>query len=409
MFNFSHEGVTIASILDTRKANKNSDYPVKIRVTYRRIRKYYVTGKALTSAEWDALPTTKSKAASETRGDIQLSFDIIKRTVQGLITEGAFSFDLLNIRLGRSLTNTLNSAFAGKISELGNEDRIGTKIYYECALSSVEKFAGKQIPFTLVTPDWLRSYEKWMLQQKMSYSTVGMYMRAIRAMINLAKDSGMIKASHYPFGNRKYEIPSAEGRKLALTIDQIQKVLQYSDGQESTEECKDLWYMSYLLNGANIGDLLKLKYSNISDGEVQFYRAKTIRKAKKKKQISATFTPTVQALFEKWGNPDKSPNNYILKYLNNEHNATDQKRIIALVVKHINTKLKVIGEAIGINGITTYSARHSFATVLKRSGADTHFISEALGHQDIKTTSNYLDSFEKHVRVKNAALLTKFE
>ena len=75
----------------------------------------------------------------------------------------------------------------------------------------------------------------------------------------------------------------------------------------------------------------------------------------------------------------------------------------------VNKKLKEIGKAVGIEGLTTYTARLSYATVLKRSGANIAFISESLGHSDLKTTENYLASFEKEERRKNAALLTKFE
>jgi len=58
--------------------------------------------------------------------------------------------------------------------------------------------------------------------------------------------------------------------------------------------------------------------------------------------------------------------------------------------------------------ITFHLARHTFATVLKRSGANIAYISESLGHADQKTTENYLASFEQEERIKNAALLTKF-
>ena len=58
--------------------------------------------------------------------------------------------------------------------------------------------------------------------------------------------------------------------------------------------------------------------------------------------------------------------------------------------------------------ITFHVARHSFATVLKRSGANISYISESLGHSDLKTTEAYLASFEKEERQKNASLLTQF-
>lgn len=60
-----------------------------------------------------------------------------------------------------------------------------------------------------------------------------------------------------------------------------------------------------------------------------------------------------------------------------------------------NKALKKIGETIGLSiPLTTYVARHSFATVLKRSGVNISLIGEAMGHSDLKTTQIYLDSFE---------------
>ena len=64
-------------------------------------------------------------------------------------------------------------------------------------------------------------------------------------------------------------------------------------------------------------------------------------------------------------------------------------------------------DALSISRISTYTARHSYASVLKRSGTNIAYISEILGHSDLKTTENYLASFEKEERIKNAALLTQ--
>lgn len=68
-----------------------------------------------------------------------------------------------------------------------------------------------------------------------------------------------------------------------------------------------------------------------------------------------------------------------------------------------------IAEAVGLPLVTTYSARHSFATVLKRSGTNISYISESLGHSNLAITENYLASFERDERMRNAQLLTKFD
>jgi len=65
----------------------------------------------------------------------------------------------------------------------------------------------------------------------------------------------------------------------------------------------------------------------------------------------------------------------------------------------INYWMKEILPNLGIDKkATTYVARHTFSTVLKRSGASIEFIQEAMGHTDIKTTESYLDSFDKETK-----------
>ena len=88
--------------------------------------------------------------------------------------------------------------------------------------------------------------------------------------------------------------------------------------------------------------------------------------------------------------------------------AIEAKAITRDVVKRINKRMKLIGEELGIGNITTYTARHSYATVLKRSGVNISYRSESLGHTDLRTTEAYLASFEKEERTKNTNLLTSF-
>ena len=157
-----------------------------------------------------------------------------------------------------------------------------------------------------------------------------------------------------------------------------------------------------------MNDLLRLKYGDIMNNEICFYRTKTIHTTSEKKMICAVITPEMQAIISKWGNKDKSHDNYIFPYLKKSDDLIRQKAVIKDVIRRVNKRLKRIGAAIGIERISTYTARHSFASVLKRSGANIAYISESLGHSDLRTTENYLASFEREEREKNAKLLTNF-
>jgi len=407
MFIYSNNGITVASIIDDRRVTIEGTYPIKIRVTHNRVRKYYSTGKNLTLEEWEKMPNTKSKILIDTRLDIQNSFNKVKTGVQELESGNGFSFDALNNYLNKSVSDTLNIAFENKIQELLENTQIGSYIYYKDVLKSVEKFAGNKIQIPSVTVEWLKRYEKYMLNLGRSYTTIGMYCRAIRCIMNQARKAGIIKENQYPFGSGKYEIPTGQSRKMALTLQQIKSIVTYSDGTEATEKYRDLWFFSYLCNGINFADLLTLKYSNIRNGEICFLRAKTLRTSKVKKEVSAVITPEIQKIIDKWGAP-KNPNNYIFPYLTGKETPMEEKNMVRAITKLCNKRLKIIGKSVGIEGISTYTARHSFATVLKRSGANIAYISESLGHNDLKTTENYLASFEREEREKNARLLTNF-
>ena len=408
MFSYSNNGITIASILDQRRGTKGGMFPVKIRVTFKRERTYYSTGKNLNVCDWERLAETKSKKQISLRTDIQYSFDKVKDAVMLLERDDRFSFTALNNFLGKNSADTLNFAFQLKLDSLLENDQVNTHEYYSYTLKSVEEFAGKNIPISSVTPEWLRKYEKYLLKDGKTYTTVGMRCRAIRTIMNNAKDASLIKENQYPFGHGKYDIPTGQGRKLALTLGQIKTLVTYTDGSEATEHARDLWFFSYLCNGINFADLVTLKHSNIQNGEIYFIRAKTIKTSKVKKEICAVITPEMQAIMNRWGNPDKNPDSYIFDFLKGGETPMQIKKRIRDVISNCNRHLRKIGEAINIEGLSTYTARHSYATVLKRSGANIAYISESLGHNDLKTTENYLASFERDERVKNASLLTNF-
>ena len=105
-------------MLDTRRTKSDGKCPVKIRVTHRRTRWYYPTGKDLTPEEWSALSTTKARAMVSIRKDIESSYQIVRSAVEELTTAGAFTFDALNNRLKGATSDTVNTAFRAKMDEL---------------------------------------------------------------------------------------------------------------------------------------------------------------------------------------------------------------------------------------------------------------------------------------------------
>lgn len=407
MFTYAKDGIIVASMIDTRKPNSKGFFPIKIRVNHNRIRDYYSIGISISKEAWEKLPSSKSTQGKATKEAVENSFSLVRANVEALAERGDFSFDALNYRLGRATGDTVNNAIKTKIEILRNEGRIGTMELLVNTLILVEEFAGQDISFSAITVSWLNRCEKHWSKNK-NLTTIGMHMRNIRAIMNQARKAGFLKEAHYPFGKDKYEIKTGESHKKASTSSQIKQIFEYADILEATEKYKALWLFIYMCNGINVADLLKLQYKNIDNGFIYFVRQKTENTTNSRKQIKVAITPQMQEIITKWGNEPK-PENYIFPYLKGDETPQERKNTTKDINKRINRRMQRIGKALGIDNITTYTARHSYATISKRKGVSITYISESMGHSDLKTTEAYLASFEDAEYQKNAHLLMQFD
>lgn len=163
----------------------------------------------------------------------------------------------------------------------------------------------------------------------------------------------------------------------------------------------------YLCNGITVDDLIMLKYRNLYDDEIRFVRGKTKRMTSEIKEIQVPLLKELKTIIKRWGNKPL-PNNYIFPLI--KHTVSSEKLLMrkGSFTKNFNQQLKIIGALLNIDNLTTVTARHSFATVLKRNGVNVPYISESLGHKDVATTERYLAHFEKDTRIENSNLLLSF-
>lgn len=407
MLYYSKDRVTAKVVLDTRRQKGNGLYPIKIAVTYQRKTKYYRTGKDSTPELWESLPTARGRAMVELREDLEASFGIVRDYIKKLTSEGDFTFEALNGRLLGATSDTINTAVANRAKRLAANGQISTSKIYEGLLRTLERYAGNNIRFADVTPKWLRGYERHEQERGIRQTTLGFYLRALRVVISEAVANGNIKPSADPFGRGKFEIREGEGRKLALTLEQIRQIADFKCSPRKAMY-RDYWLFMYLCNGINPKDMSLLKWSNIENGEICFVRLKTKNRTKTEQVIRAIITPKMQEIIDKWGTKP-SADGYIFPILNKFIKTPEKiyNKQFYFMVK-TNRCTNWIGQELGIGKITTYTARHSYATVLKRSGANIAYISESLGHTNLKTTASYLASFEREEREKNALLLEQF-
>jgi hypothetical protein len=182
---FSLEDVTVAIFLDVRDKKENGHFPVKIRVTHNRVQKYYPT-MDVSLDEWETLINGKKPRGVllETKKLIYISFKTITDIIKDLTPGKHFTFQELNMRLKRGTEDSILDAFKNKIDFLKSKGRIGSSVWYGCALSSIEKYVKKDLKFSAVTADWLEGYQKHLEDEGKKETTVSIYLRAMRAIVN---------------------------------------------------------------------------------------------------------------------------------------------------------------------------------------------------------------------------------
>lgn len=398
-------GVVVSVFLDTRTVNKKGTYPVKIKVYFQGKPKYYPTGICMsTKEELEEVLESKSKKNIEIKDIIGKELSRILKNVDILVKRGTFSFSNLNNMLGKNIGGSLNEMISAKIKELENEEKFGTSAFYKGTLSLLKRYMKHDVPINEVTVEWLNGLEKFILKTA-NQTTVAMNMRNIRATMNIAKQVGVIRESDYPFGRGKYQIKEGSGKKKALNKKQLKAIAEYRDGSMTTEFYRDLWLFIYFCNGLNVADLISLKFSDIQNGEISFIRKKTKDRTRDVKRIYAAITPEMYSIINKWGNdPKKSV--YIFPFLKPGDSAWEHEKKKKNLTKLINKRMKMIGEKLNLRKITTYVARHTYATVLRNEGVPISIISPMLGHSSVTTTEIYLADLESEYRAKNASLLS---
>ena len=167
---------------------------------------------------------------------------------------------------------------------------------------------------------------------------------------------------------------------------------------------RDMWLLSYYFNGIYRKDILNLKFKNIENESIHFLRQKTSSTNHISKPIIVALIPQAIEIINRW--KKRNAEDYVFPVLELSMITDEKLKVKHQFIKTINKYMKRIGTEIGYDKpLTTYAARHSYATILKRSGAPLGFISESLGHKSLQTTEAYLDSFEDETRRKYTDML----
>ena len=395
---------TIEAVLYTSKTLSNGQHPIMLRLTKNRKRKYISLHISLALQYWDAekcKPRRNCPDKERIEALIQQKTQELQSQVMDFKTsDKEYTLNTLVEKASRKVVRqTVGEYLNGYIDRLLAEKRVGNAKTFQELRTSLTKFC-RSLDFYFIDIDaeWLKRYEQWLrVERHYSDNSIGIRFRSLRVLYNSAITDGLIKKTDYPFDTFKVSRFKEATAKRSLTKEDIRRIM---DCEVRTltkypkpflQLAKDLFLFSYLSCGINLTDILHIRYADIVDGRLVFNRQKT------GKLLSFQLQPAALDILGKYRQPNAHPQDYIFPVLRRSVHVTAQQQYgrVQRTNKRINRYLKLIGEHLHLPiTLTTYVARHSFATVLKRSGVSTSIISESLGHSSEKITQIYLDSFE---------------
>ena len=370
-----------------------------LRFTHDRTTKFVALGLSVEPHYWDkdtelVLPTCPERITLQSQIDRTLAG--YHKKIQRLeALDIPVNFEtLFDAKPARSVRITIEDVFKTEIERLESLGKINSATKHKYALQVLDGYKPTTMALEAIDLDYLKGLELYLRQRGNKDNSIATRFAIFKAIYNKAVKEGKVAVKQNPFSI--YQVGSlwAKTRKRAIDKDDIQRLIDLEITEGHTTEyrrlAKDLFLFSYFTAGMNFGDIARLRYKDILRGRVNYSRHKT------QKLLSFQLVPMALQILEKYGTAGHGED-YIFPILNRHEHTSPQQIFNRLhkVLRKVNRELKVLGEMIGLGmPLTTYVARHTYATVLKRSGVSVALISESLGHSDLSTTQIYLDSFE---------------
>ena len=390
---------TVNVVLFKSKTLANGEHPLMICVTKDRKRKYSSLGISVHPKYWNfeknkpkpncpnkevILKIILDKKTEFQKQILDLNADKKDYTASTLLTSVADKIELKTVQ-------EFYKELIEKFKALGKQ---GNYLVYKDSYNSIKTFSNNKldIPFSDIDVKWLNKYEEWLRAKNNAETSISLSFRTLRSVFNKAIEAKIVRRNLYPFNDFKISKFSTKTNKRAISKDVILKIIEADLRKERyyLQFAKDIFVFSYLCGGINFTDIAHLTSDNIIDKHLSYKRKKT------SKQVTI---PLIEAALDIMNRYyiDTEDSGYIFPILNKNIHKTEIQRynrthkVMGKVNKALKGLSKIIGEEINL---TTYVARHSFATILKNSGVNISLIGETLGHSDLKTTQIYLDSFE---------------
>jgi site-specific recombinase XerD len=389
-------------VLDNRKPKTNGIYSVVVRITFNRKITTLTTGVRISQTQWNETTSQVLQAHPNfqllNKTITEFYLKVQKVTLQ-LESDNEFTIEALRERLSDNYKApaTVKRVYFKDygdqlVSDLISINKAGNAMVYKVAIKRFDEYVkNPKLKFTDINYNLLDGFKRQLLKDGVKQNTISNYFRTIRAVYNKAIKAKLVDRSHYPF----LDIPIKTERtaKRAITVDELVKIANIELKPKSQKwHARNYFFLSFTLIGASFTDLAYLTPTNIKKGRLTYKRRKT------GKELNIKLHSYAEKILSQYKGMNSK---YLLPILptNTVEDSMRAKAVLMQAIKLTNKYLERIVEDCKLDcEVTTYVARHSWATTAKRLGFSIELIAEAMGHEHgNKITNIYLDSFDQNV------------
>lgn len=387
--------VTVHIYLDKRSVKRGEEAPLKIGINKQGSSAYINLGKKIFPTQWDQ-PKERIKNRPdklEIQSYIDTQRNLVSSIIMDLIKKGELTkltaTQIKNKVVGilEPTAETANSFYSRFLSFAESRTANRTRDIYKVTAKRILEYDPKvkTKSFEDITKDWLNGFDSFLLDTSPSVNGRSIHFRNIRAVFRDAMDNEITMS--YPF--RVFKIKSGQTQKRSLTMDELKMLFTFK-GNDKQQKAIDLFKLSLYLIGINVSDLCLLR-EIAKDGCIHYKRQKTL------KLYSIKVEPEALEIINKYRGKT-----YLLDILEEHKNVHS---FTAIWARHLQS----IG---GFKKLTSYWARHTWATIASQLDIPVDVISHALGHSfstGAKVTQVYINFNQQKIDDANRKVIDFIE
>lgn len=387
---------TISVICYKSKTLANGEHPLMLRIAQNGKSTYKSLKISVAAKHWDfernvPKPNNPNKDLIQ-KIILKTKLDYQQKILEKKANSEEFTASsLINEQKEEIKAKTVEEFYLSLIEDLKQKGRIGNSYAYLNSYNTLRNFnKGKKLNYTFSHIDvpFCKKFEDWMRSKGNKDTTLSYQFRTLRATYNKAIEAKIVAREKNPFIEYKLSHFNTKTIKRALSKNDILKLINADCTSQSKlrQLTHDLFSFSYLCGGISFVDIANLTRQNIVEDRLIYQRQKTHG------NINLLLSKEASTIIAKYSTYQQEAE-YLFPILHCKRHITPMQKNnrVHKICHQVNTELRKFAQELGITAeVTTYTARHSFATILKKSGVNIGIISQALGHQDIKTTQIYL-------------------